>query len=57
MQENRAAAPGDARTGVVVEFDNQIIEVVFPPQAIARFIGRPAEWLIVPPIAGILRPG
>jgi hypothetical protein len=34
MNEHGAAAPGDARTGVMVDFDNKIIQVIDPLQAI-----------------------
>ena len=35
MDEHRAAAAGDARARVVVDFDNEIIEMIVAPEPVA----------------------
>ena len=40
MDEHRAAPPGHPRPRVVVDFDDEVIEMVVPPQPVAGFIGR-----------------
>ena len=35
MDEHRAAAPGDARAGIVIELDQQVVELVAAGQAVA----------------------
>jgi hypothetical protein len=57
MQEYSAAATGNARPSVVVDFDNQIVEAVGAPQPVAWFIGRPVEGPVVAPIGRIFAPG
>src|SRR5215204_4056888 len=57
MQKNRAAASGNPWARVVVELDDQIVEMIIPPQSIAGFTGRAAERPVVAAIAGILGPG
>ena len=57
MDEDRAAAPGNARPGVVVELDYDVVETVGAAQPVAWFIGRPPEGVIVAAIGGLLAPG
>ena len=57
VQEHRAAAAGDPGTGVVVDLDDEVVEVVLPPQAVAWFIGRAAERAVVAAVSGIFAPG
>ena len=57
MDEHGAAAAGHARPGVVVDFDDQIVETVVPAQPIAWFIGRPAEGSVIAAVRRILAPG
>jgi len=57
MDENGAAEPGNARPGVVVEFDDEIVEVVAAVEPIAWFIGRPAERTVITAILGGFAPG
>ena len=42
MDEHRAAAAGDARPGVVVDLDDEIVELVGAPQPVAGLAGRAA---------------
>src|SRR4051794_19091908 len=32
VKEHRTAAPGDPRPGVVIDFDDEIVEMVLPPE-------------------------
>ena len=57
MDEHRAAAPSHPRAGVVVDFDDEIVQVVLPPEPVAWFSGRAAEGPVVAPVSGILAPG
>jgi hypothetical protein len=61
MQEYRAAATGDARRGVVIDLDNEIVEVIVALEPIAAAIAiqpyRPVVVAAVRVLApGILRP-
>ena len=57
MDEHRTTAAGDTRAGIVVDFDDQIVEPVGALKPVAWFIGRPPEWLVVAAILGIFAPG
>ena len=57
MHEHRAAAAGDARAGVVVELDDEVVEAVVAPEPVAWFIGRPPERPIVAPVGRVFAPG
>jgi hypothetical protein len=57
VNENRAAAPRDARPRIVVDFDNEIIKAVITTEPVAWFIGRAPKWLVVTAIGRILAPG
>ena len=52
VDEYGAAAAGDARPGVVVDFDDQIVEVVGAAEPVAWFIGRAPERSVVAPVGG-----
>ena len=57
MQEYRAAAAGNARGAVVIDFDDEIIEVVVALQPVAA-AGRLAPYrLVVMAACGIFAPG
>lgn len=56
MDENGAAAAGHARPGIVVDFNDHVVEVVVPAQPVAWFIGRATERAIVAAVARILAP-
>src|SRR5262249_35140608 len=49
-------APSHAGARVVVDFDDEIVEAIGPPQPVAWFIGRPMKRLIVAAILGIFAP-
>ena len=56
VNENRAAAARDPRTAVVIELDNQVVEVIGAPEAIARLVRAAPDCTIVPTIGGVLDP-
>jgi len=56
VDEDRAAAAGDAWPGVVINLDDQVVQPIVAPESIAWFIGRPPKWTIVAPVFGILAP-
>src|SRR5436305_14976482 len=56
MQEHRAAAAGDARAGVVIELDDEIIEMILAPEPIAAALRIHSQRLVVAAIRGILAP-
>jgi len=56
VNEHGTPTTGNARPRIVVDFDNQIIEMVVSAQAIAWFIGRAAKWPIIAPVGGVLAP-
>ena len=56
MDEHRTAPAGDARPGVVVDLDDEIVQPVATPQPVPWFIGRPPERTIVAPVGRILAP-
>ena len=57
MQKNGAAAAGYPRTNVVVDLDDEVVEMIVPPEPVARLIRRAAERPVVTAVAGIFRPG
>ena len=57
MQEYGAAAPGNARAGVVVDFDNEIVEVIVALQAVAGLACRTPHRLVVVTVGRIFAPG
>src|SRR4029453_16430734 len=57
MQEHRAPPAGNARPGIVIDLDDDVVQPVVPPEAVAWFIGRAAEWPIIAAVAGVLAPG
>jgi hypothetical protein len=56
VNEDRASEPSDARPGVVIDFDNQIVEPVRAQKPVAWFIGRAPKRPVVAPIHWILAP-
>src|SRR5262245_60412369 len=57
MHEDRATASGHPRTGIVVDLDDEVVEVVAAPQPVAWFIGRAPERPIIAAVRGIFAPG
>ena len=57
MHEDGAAAAGHSRAGIVVDLDDEVVEMIVPPQPVAWFSGRAAEGAVVAPVARILTPG
>jgi hypothetical protein len=57
MDENGTAPTGHARSRIVVDLNDEIVKAVGPLQAIAWFIGRLAERLVVAPIVRVFAPG
>jgi hypothetical protein len=57
MKKNRAAAAGDSRPRVVIDFDNQVVKAICPQQPVAWFTGRPPERPVVAAILRVFTPG
>src|SRR4051812_40345450 len=57
MQEHGAAASGNARAGVVVDLDDEIVEVILAPQAVAGLAGRTPHGLVIMAVGRIFAPG
>ena len=57
MQKHRAAAAGDARGGVVVDLDDEIVEMVFAGQPVAGLAVAEPDRLIVMAVVRVLAPG
>jgi DNA-binding response OmpR family regulator len=57
VNENRAAKAGDARAGIVVDLDNEIVEVVLAAEPVAWFIGRALKGVVIAAIGRVLAPG
>ena len=56
MDEDRAAASGNSRTDIVIDFDDDVVQAIPPPKPVAWFTGRPPKGAIITPVAGILAP-
>jgi len=56
VDEYGAAPARNARPSIVIELDDEVIEVIVAPEAIAWFIGRPDERTIVSPVCRRLAP-
>ena len=56
MQKHRAAAAGDARAGVVIDLDDEIVEMIVAPQPVAALFRMQPHRAVVMAIAGILAP-
>src|ERR1700688_656242 len=57
MQEDRAAAAGNARARVVIELDEEVVEMVVAPQPVACRVGAELDRPIVAAVARMLAPG
>lgn len=57
MDEDRAAAAGNAGPRIVVDLDNEVVEPVDALEPIARFTGRAPERLVITAISRPLAPG
>ena len=57
MQEYRATAASDPRPRVVVDFDNEIIKMILPPQPVAGLTGGYPDRLVIAAVRRILAPG
>jgi hypothetical protein len=56
MNENGAATASDSRARVVVNFDDEIVELVFTRQPITLSVRRYLDWPIVSAITRIFTP-
>jgi hypothetical protein len=56
MDEDRAAAPGNSRAGVVIDLDDDVVQAILPPKPVAWFTGRSPKGAIITPVAGVLAP-
>jgi hypothetical protein len=57
MQEDCASAAGNARARVVVDFDNEIIEMIIPPQPVSSLSRRQPDRPVVAAVGRVLAPG
>ena len=57
MQEYCAAPARDAGPGIVVDFDDAVVEMVLAPKPVTGFIGGAPERPVVAPVRGIFTPG
>src|SRR5580704_14923171 len=57
MHKYRTATTGDSRPRVVIELNDEIVETIIAPQAVAAGRGIELHRPIVAPVAGILAPG
>jgi len=57
MQKYRAAEAGDARTAVVIDLDNEIVEVVVALQPVAAVVPIQPYRLVVVTAPGVFAPG
>jgi len=57
MHEHGAASACHPGAGIVVDFDDEIVEVVGPPKAVAAVGGCPSKRSVIPPVGGIFAPG
>jgi hypothetical protein len=56
MNENGAATSGDARTRVVINFDDEIVEPVFASQPIGLSVRRYFYWPVISAVMWIFTP-
>ena len=57
MNEYSAAVADNPRPGVMVDFDDQIVESIGALEPVPWFIGRPPERAVIPPVRGVFAPG
>lgn len=57
VKENSTPATGDARLGVVIDFNDEVVEVVVPRQPIAGLSAVEPDGAVVVPVSGVFRPG
>ena len=56
MDEHGAPAPLHPRSCVVIDFDDQIVEMVIAPEPVPGFVSGAAEPAVIAAIAGVLAP-
>src|SRR6516162_10030932 len=56
VHEDRAAPARHPGAGVVVDLDDEIVEVVLSPEAVAAVAGSASEGAVVPAVGGIFAP-
>lgn len=57
MDEHRTAAPADAGPRIVINFHNEIVQMVGASQPIAWFIGRPLDGAVIASVGRVFAPG
>jgi len=57
MDKHGAAAASHARPGVVIDFDEDVVESIIAPKPVAWFIGRPPERAVIAAVGRIFGPG
>ncbi len=56
VNEDGAAAPRYARSRIVVDFNDKIVEIVVATQPVAWFIGRPMKRPVIAAVGRVLAP-
>ena len=56
VDEDRAAASGNARTRVVVDLDNEIVEIILARKPVGGNVGTHFDRAIVAAVGGVLAP-
>lgn len=57
MNEHGAAAARNARPGIVIDLDDEIVEMIVAHQPVAGFAGSARDRLVVMPVGRVFRPG
>ena len=57
MHEHGAASACHPGAGVVVDLNDEVVEVVGSPEAVAAGAGGASKPVVIPPVCGILAPG
>ena len=57
MQEHGAATAGNARTKIVIDLDDEVVEVVLPCQPVAGLVIDQPDRLVVTAVVRIFAPG
>jgi hypothetical protein len=57
MDKDSATPAGHPRPRIVIDFDNDVVEAVRPPEPVAWFNGRPSKRAVVATVLWIFAPG
>src|SRR5918992_2057461 len=57
MQEHGAATAGNSRRAVVIDFDDEVVEVILARQPVTSLIPDQTDWLVITAVLRVLAPG